>query len=579
MKLYFSILILEIFSFVVTPGVVGEPRSTEEESNLWADFVCGISFGHHCPSHKKKWHSEKPKSKLREKIKYDCESGFRSTVEVWFYEPNVGYTLTETVLEDVEDTIDIDVALPEMRLKETDADVWIIHDICDGIIDGVYQVQNKETGRFLSPQPPSDRRAGDFRATRDTGGFVRISPARNGKYYIEQDGLELMDIHDEIKVLQFNHSNPMEFELRGYCKAEKVSGFWNFLMVLPYEMEFTFEVGTTRGGEEQYSETWAQSVTAEAKMGFDTGTINGETHMSGTVANEMTKMSQAFWEQEAVEEQVITFDPKYKGRALWRYEVSIEDSCNFGGETKTRHFAFTESAAMPPCCLPGFASDVMFPYRKCIDEQYRVASNQCKAYFKAKARNVKRIRAIKKQREHDKTSTTLIPRPEHSTETTTTTEMVSDFTEEDSTDDSLDLVESNKVPTTEPIDFIEEVVKEVEQVTLDPKPIDEKDIVTMTKIYIIELETVSSFEALRPHIMQAFRNAFNLDEIHVPDTNIEIEEFSSTEAYILIRLLVHSDVADYWRQYLHEPSCLQRLNDDLIEHRAELSTDAPPVIV
>lgn len=204
----------------------------------------------------------------------------------------------------------------------------------------------------------------------ETPGYFALQHKHTGKVVNPEGGSS--SPKDNTKLVLYTYSQHVETKLllteSTGCEPTAASGRWVYLRTLAGDQTSTMKVGTKKSHKEQQSETWASETTATVAAGIKLFGAKGQSKISTTEGHSESSKYSDVWSQNTEEEFQISFDQSYEGKALWQWQITIEDSCG-GTVPKTEDFAITQGNFEPPKCLPGWKTDKI-EYQQCHDAEH-----------------------------------------------------------------------------------------------------------------------------------------------------------------------------------------------------------------
>jgi len=122
-------------------------------------------------------------------------------------------------------------------------------------------------------------------------------------------------------------------------------------------MEYDVQHGTVLSNTATNTQSWGNSVTASAKLGFAADIFSGGVSVSGTQSNTIGDSYSSFFQMSTTITSKFQFPA---GKTVWQWKFKVNDGCGTS-ETMGLDFQTSPNAANPPCCLPAFFNDSSAP--------------------------------------------------------------------------------------------------------------------------------------------------------------------------------------------------------------------------
>lgn len=175
---------------------------------------------------------------------------------------------------------------------------------------------------------------------------------------------------------------------RRSCLASSVQGQWQQRYVIAAPTKETWKHGTQKRNEESKTEDWSESVSAKVSQSWSLFGAEGSVEITGTYAHQTSSTYSSEWTTSDEHTFEITWSEEQVGKQSWQFVFFTSDSCQHEEQTLVQDFAVTEGAWRPPCCVPGFATD-MPAYTTCHSADVMVRGGQqhgCKVAERAPQR-------------------------------------------------------------------------------------------------------------------------------------------------------------------------------------------------
>lgn len=142
----------------------------------------------------------------------------------------------------------------------------------------------------------------------------------------------------------------------------------------PGSQQLQFSYGVDRSYSVSNTGSWSKSTTESMTGGFSYDGFS----LSRTVSDGTSRQYTLSHSSTFSTSQMDTYVTTLPAGVVWQFQVGVQD--NFGTSTvHMRDFQVTDSAASPPCCLPGYFLDESDPRGDCINvdgEVYNVCRDQ-----------------------------------------------------------------------------------------------------------------------------------------------------------------------------------------------------------
>jgi len=125
-------------------------------------------------------------------------------------------------------------------------------------------------------------------------------------------------------------------------------------------MEIDYSYGTTHTVECDDTNTWSQSVTEKMTSDFKVDDFGTSTEVDTQTTTTVSETNKDVFTQTETVTYKYNFDPGYVWQWQWRTVDTDGESTS-----KTMFLVTTEGLYDPPCCIPGYFSDVTDPTGSC----------------------------------------------------------------------------------------------------------------------------------------------------------------------------------------------------------------------
>lgn len=129
-------------------------------------------------------------------------------------------------------------------------------------------------------------------------------------------------------------------------------GRWHQLMSFDEGGQLDFTYGTSRGYSSTFSWTWGTEVSVAVEAGFKPFGMGADVTVTGSMSSTLGGSDTKSFQQSYSKTTLFSWS---SGGVVWQWIYDVVDACGtstvFG-----LHFARTDHADSPPCCLPGFFS-------------------------------------------------------------------------------------------------------------------------------------------------------------------------------------------------------------------------------
>lgn len=142
----------------------------------------------------------------------------------------------------------------------------------------------------------------------------------------------------------------------------------------PGSQELQFSYGVGRSYTVSKTGSWSKSTTHSMIAGFSYDGLSMSTTVSHSTSREYTISHSSTFSTSQMETYVTTLP----AGVVWQFQMGVQDNCGTS-TVHMRDFQVTDSAANPPCCLPGYFLDESDPRGDCINvdgEVYNVCRHQ-----------------------------------------------------------------------------------------------------------------------------------------------------------------------------------------------------------
>jgi hypothetical protein len=140
----------------------------------------------------------------------------------------------------------------------------------------------------------------------------------------------------------------------------------------PQELQYSY--GVDRSYEVTQTGAWSKSVSHSVTAGFSYDGAKLTTTVSHNTSQEYTMSHSSTFSTSQLE----TYSTQLPAGVAWQFHMFIEDNCGTS-TVHMRDFQVTDSAANPPCCLPGYFINETDPLGDCMTvdgEVYNVCRDQ-----------------------------------------------------------------------------------------------------------------------------------------------------------------------------------------------------------
>lgn len=163
------------------------------------------------------------------------------------------------------------------------------------------------------------------------------------------------------------------------CGATSVLGHWRFFQSISFAGEHSWLVGTTQTDSKSEGREWSSSVTHSISSGFELGGeiegVGGKVTLTKEISTTIgTQVSSSFSHEFSIKQEEtskVVFTKEHVGKVVWLFHFDIADNCGHIENTVTHEFAVTPTAAVAPCCVPGYSTDIP-AYTTCTSEDAMV---------------------------------------------------------------------------------------------------------------------------------------------------------------------------------------------------------------
>merc|ERR1712125_100903 len=123
--------------------------------------------------------------------------------------------------------------------------------------------------------------------------------------------------------------------------------------------QITVTVGVTHETGTSTTNDWSRDVTTVVATGFTCKFPGGSTANAGvTVTGTTSKSFSVTYHDTWTMKESITISITVPPGEVWQWVFTVTDSDGKKSTVKTRQYMFTNSIPEPPCCLPGFFTNV-----------------------------------------------------------------------------------------------------------------------------------------------------------------------------------------------------------------------------
>mmetsp|Transcript_50925 Transcript_50925/g.65213 ORF Transcript_50925/g.65213 Transcript_50925/m.65213 type:complete len:266 (-) Transcript_50925:140-937(-) len=190
---------------------------------------------------------------------------------------------------------------------------------------------------------------------------VIISNGNNVKWSLIQndDGTQDLKLSDDGWV-----SHTIEATLTWTCPDPEiisVTGYWQGIAESSGSLNIDISYGTTHTEEVDDTNTWGQSVTNSMSAKFGVMNIFG---LSAEVDTQTTQTVSSTNKDVFTTTDTTTFQYSFDAGYVWQWFWNTVDT-DGNSTSKTNYLATTAGAYAPPCCIPGYFTDVTNPTGSC----------------------------------------------------------------------------------------------------------------------------------------------------------------------------------------------------------------------
>jgi len=150
-----------------------------------------------------------------------------------------------------------------------------------------------------------------------------------------------------------------------WCAVTKVKAKWDYQFSIATTTKRSLYHGTQHSYTESTTKEWSRTVTTSMSRGFIFEGASGSSSVSKAISDKVSNSWTDEWTTYEHDEFDVEFSRSDVGKSVFQWSLAIEDNCGHEETTFTKDYAITENRDSPPCCLPGYASDIP-SYQQCL---------------------------------------------------------------------------------------------------------------------------------------------------------------------------------------------------------------------